>query len=370
MLRRYPVLWISLSAFALAYALHGIGMRALFARYFPEDPRWSISLQPTADWWNFDRSELRSAAAEAFLPALDSTAGLFNNLVSTFPLAAVAALLVLLNWRGHHATLLKALRKRFGKRALLIHGAIMICAISAILKPFLPWLIIWSGGAFWVQWSAVFAWLAFLFEYLFGVCIQLYLILLAFCWLRGLSFDHQRLLDFAIRRFSLVVRFAALVMIISSLLIDLPLILASFNLLPQWPFLAGQDSSMLIEQWGLRARSILAIALILSASVQITLTFHSESLHRAYREHALFMWKHAMPVLWFLVIALLHFFALHMVDAVIVRGVAEGSLLWVIWSAVFAVLIGTMGAWLLGSWVAVYRRCVSGRGQSENWIQF
>jgi hypothetical protein len=382
-LRRHPLLWIVLGLFGFCYALYGLGMRHLISGYAPDDPELKLEWTMASPAWALDRSDIRAAAREAFLPTLDSTAGLFNNLVSTFPFAALAALLLLLNWRGHQAVLIGALRKRFGKGGWAIHCCIVVCAIAAIIKPFLTWLMVAFPSevsaapdavppqlSFWVQWARVLAWLAFLFEYIFGVCIQIYLILLAYCWVRGISFDHQRLLDFAIRRFSLVVRFAAVVLILSTILIDLPLVLGDFGLLPQWPFLQDENSGVLIEQWALRARAIIAVFLLMFASVQITLTFHSESLRKAFSDHFRLLRRYGWPIFWFIMVALVHFYFAHVLNSILVRAVGDGTLLWILWRCLFPWIAGAVGAWLLASWVSLYKRCDSDHVSADNWIQF
>jgi hypothetical protein len=239
-----------------------------------------------------------------------------------------------------------------------------------MIKPLLTWLMLASHSALLTQWSTVIAWLAFLFEYVFGVCIQIYLILLAFCWVRGISFDHSRLLDFAIRRFSLVFRFAAIVLILSTVLIDLPLMLGDFGLLPAWPFLQGENPGTLIDEWTLRARAMIACFLLLFASVQITLTFHSESLRKALHAHFRFVVHHWWPLGWFIITAMIHLYFAHLLNGLIARGTGEGSALWIAWRAVFPWLAGMIGAWLLGSWVSLYKRCASGGVRAENWIEY
>jgi hypothetical protein len=91
------------------------------------------------------------------------------------------------------------------------------CALAALLKPalyvLLPKLNLGLSGNVLLQWSSLIDWLSFFFEYLFGVCIQLYLILLVYMWVRAISFTRAHLLDVAIRRFNSVVKWAAIVML-------------------------------------------------------------------------------------------------------------------------------------------------------------
>ena len=50
--------------------------------------------------------------------------------------------------------------------------------------------------------------MAFIFEYLFGVYIQVYLITVCLAWIKGLSFGEEDLFRFAMRRFSYVLEWA------------------------------------------------------------------------------------------------------------------------------------------------------------------
>jgi hypothetical protein len=290
------------------------------------------------------------------LPAVENVAGIFNLLVVTFPLSAIAAVLFLINWEGHHAVLWRALRKRFGARGWALYGGIVLCAIAAIAKPLLyaaPQLLGLQAHAagLWFQWAPVAEWLAFMFEYLVGVCVQLCLILIAYCWVRGLTFTHRHLFDFTIRRFSIVVRWAVLVMILSSTLLHLPLILKNFEAFQPW---LSQAESVVDLRWKV-ARAVLAGALLLFATMQITLTFHSESLARAVRDHWRFVARHWWSLAWFLVLAGLHFYLLHVAMEIIQGGLGDGTSLGVVWSLCAPWLNAAVAAWLLASWVCFYK---------------
>ena len=160
---------------------------------------------------------------------MENLAGIFNNLVTTYPFSALAAALLLTNWDGHYKVLRRALSRRFGRLGWVISLAISLCALAAILKPALyatlPALGHWFNGRFLLQGSALVDWMSFLFEYLLGVCIQVYLILMVYAWVRGTAFRKAQLLDFAIRRLSYVLKWAGVVMLLSTLCIHLPLIL-------------------------------------------------------------------------------------------------------------------------------------------------
>ncbi len=383
-LRRYPALWLTFGIFGFGYALFDLGVRLylfcslppgqgpffIWARS-PYRPDWSWIYGLRDSLWYLQATPGHGLARAAVLPALDSTAGIFNNYTSTFPLAAIAGLLLLINFDRRQSVLFQALRKRYGGWGWLPHAGILLCALAALIKPalfVLPNYLDGTGLAIWAQWSRVIAWPAFLFEYLFGIYIQVYLILLAYCWVRGISFRHEHLLDFAIRRSSFVLRWAAVVMLLSTVFIDLPLILKNFARFHDW---FSADEATLNHRLSV-ARVVIDAILLFFATMQITLIFHSESLRKAFHSHAVFVFRNAWPFGWFLVLTVLHFYLLHTMNIACLGGFGEGTALWVAWRLAFPWMAGIVGAWLLASWVCIYRRCNVGRthAQPEDWIQF
>ncbi len=377
-LGRYRSMWVLPGLFGFGYACFQLGLRYYYSQVLPAEERpefrwvregWNAKaglFGAENALWYLAPGELFSAARNALLPAIESAAGLFNVVVATFPLAAVAAFLFLINTGSHQTVLLRALRRRFGSWGWAAYAGILLCAIAALAKPFAyagPRML---DPVIWFQWAQVLDWVAFLFEYLFGVFLQVYLILLAYCWVRGLSFTREHLVDFAIRRFSYVVKWAAVVMLLSTLFIHLPLILKNFSYFETW---FPKDSEE-IDEWILRARSVIAVVLLLFAAVQITLTFHSESLRKACVDHFHFVLRHWWPLLWFILLSSVHFFLLHLLNRISVSGWGEGTALWLVWTLLFPWLAGAVSAWLLASWVSFYKRCDAGRLRAENWIQF
>src|SRR5688500_18675391 len=131
------------------------------------------------------------------LPTLEGIAGIFDNAATTYPLSVVAAVLLLINWRGLHVALVAALRKRYGLWGYLIYFVLLVSLVATLLKPIIFWKLGgWIGGpaaASWLQQSATVNAVAAIFEYLFGVYIQVYLITVCLAWIRGLSFGEEDL---------------------------------------------------------------------------------------------------------------------------------------------------------------------------------
>jgi hypothetical protein len=368
--RRYSSLWITLGLLGFANAAFKFGVNLYL--YFAAAPE----MRPPLTWvreawrdqnlwltgspqsvWYLPPHAIRDAVRLSALPALENVAGIFNFLVTTFPLSAFAAFLFFVNWESHHAVLFRALRKRFGIWGWPLHGGICLCALAALAKPLLYAAPMFLQGrspeavAAWFQWAPVVDWLSFLFEYLAGVCVQICLILVAYCWVRGISFTHQHLIDFAIRRFSFVVRWALLVMLMSSALLNVPLILKNFapfqSVFPPEPAIFAPRLD--------HAREVITFVLLLFTSMQITLTFHSESLLRAFQDHWQFVRRNWWALGWFLIVAGIHFYLLRVALTLVQRGLGEATALGITWSLIVPWLNGLMAAWLLASWVCFYR---------------
>ena len=387
-MRRYRRLWAIPAALGLCYALfHACVTLFLFAvqpadlqpafawRFNWSIPPWSSSLAEThslRDWLSVFFADPRwQALRAAGLEGLESLAGLFNNVVTTFPFSAVAAALLLVNWQNHHRTLFRALRKRFGRWGWAIHAGILACALSAILEPILlsPVLIYLNRvapGFLLVRWGCLIDWFSNLFGYMFGVGVQVYLILLVYTWLRGLTWKPVHLMDMAIRRFSIVVKWAALVMGFTALLIDLPRIFALLFLF---------DDPLHIKHTFLYldrvARPLLALLLIFFSSMQITLTFHSETLTKAFAHHWQFLRRFWWPLLWYLLIAGIHLFGLAFLHRWLLLGFGgDGTAAGLLLSSLFPLVAAVLAAWLLASWVSFYKRTETGRTQAPDWIAF
>lgn len=362
---RYPAIWLLPGAFGCCYALFQLGVRAAVRLLLP------VAERPPFAWgrpWALPADQAWDAFADGVLPAAEGVAGIFNNVVTTYPVSAVAALLLLVNWGGHHRVLNRALRHRFGGWGWGFNLAIAVCALAAVGKPPLYCLLpVWGQqpmAAATLFWLMVTDWLSFLFEYLFGVCVQLYLILHVFVWVRGLNFTASHLLDFAIRRFSVVAKWAGVVLAASTLLIHLPLIFAHF---PAWRSETGVRLVLTYLDYG--ARPLLAVALVACCGLQIILTFHAESVGRALRDHTAFISRNWWTTSWLLGVAWLLSYALQVLNAWVLAGVGEGSGAGVLWQIGFPWLAGGVAGWLLAAWVCLYKRCEHGR-RGVDWIPF
>src|SRR5438552_4821857 len=340
---RYKRIWITFSLLGFGY----------FVFQF-------VTFTPIRNWSDLDLAQIASLSQwywprftevwrETPLPALEGVAGIFDNATTTYPLSVVAAVFMLVNWRGLHGALVRALRKRYGFWGYLVYLILLLSALASLLKPIVFWrLPEWSGlvpAAGLLRISATVDAAAFIFEYLLGVYIQVYLITVCLAWIKGVSFEEGELFRFAMRRFSYVLEWAGIIVFVSTLIVRLPLLLAYFTSIP------GVLDYLPLE------RAFMSGLIIAFCSVQISLTLHNETLSKAIRAHAQFIRQNPGRLGWFLIVCGIHFFFIMTCDAIVRSAIADRLAALFIWKFIFAFLRGIITGWLLASWVCLFRQC-------------
>jgi len=282
---RYPRVWLTFAFLGFAYFVFQFIAFTPVRTWADLNVNQVISL-PTWYW-----PRLVEIWRETPLPALEGVAGIFDNATTTYPLSVVAAVLMIFDWRGLHGALFRALRKRYRFLGYLVYLILLLTALASLLKPIAFWrLPAWSGlgaEAGFLRISATVDAAAFIFEYLFGVYIQVYLITVCLAWVKGVSFEEGELFRFAIRRFSYVLKWAGIVVCVSTLIVRLPLLLAYFTSIP------GVLDYLPLE------RAFMSALIIAFCSVQISLTLHNETLREAIRAHAQFIRQNLARLGWF-----------------------------------------------------------------------
>ena len=338
--RRHPGFFKVPAAFALAYGLFQTAEFILLnARMGRLAPLGTIHLSQTPGTGSLARASL--------LPALESLAGLLNCLVATFPVSAVFAFLFLANWRGLAGETYRTLNRPGANWGLLAFSMLILCAGAAAAKPMLllamPEI---AGGVSLRQFlliSGAINVFSFAFEYLLGTCLQLYLLLLGFSWVRGLRFSEDRLLFFAVRRLRFVFKWALSIILATVALVHAPLLIEA--LVTGEP--VGWSALSLAEAV---CRPMIAAAMLGLATVQIRLAFHNDTLREALAAHFRFMRQHAVSCVVFLLAA----FAL--LFLIILCGAAGPPLLGETlfgygWRLVAGVTGAAAGGWILAAWV-------------------
>jgi hypothetical protein len=353
---RFRRIWITFALLGFAYFIFQ------FATFTPIRSSADVDLSQVTSLPSWHWPTFIEIWRETPLPALEGVAGIFDDATTTYPFSVLAAVLIIINWRGLHGALLRALRKRYRFWGYFIYLILLLSALASLFKPIVFWRLPEWGGllptAGLLQTSAAVDAVAFIFEYLFGVYIQVYLITVCLAWIKGVSFEEGELFRFAMRRFSYVLKWAGIVILVSTLTVRLPLLLAYFMNIP------GVLDYLPIE------RSVMSGLIIAFCSVQISLALHNESLGEAIRAHRRFVRQNAGSLGWFLLICGIHFFGIMICDAIVRSAIGDrlGALL--LWKFVFACLRGIITGWLLASWVCLFRQCEARRFHQEKWIQY
>lgn len=354
-LGRFRRVWLTFVVLGFAYAVFQ------FATFTPMQTSADVDLAQITSLPSWHWPQLREVWRETPLPALEGVAGIFDDATTTYPLSAIAAVLMLLNWRGLHGSLFGALRKRYRFAGYFIYLVLLLSAAASLLKPLVFWFLPEWGGVVnpaLLRTAASIDAIAFIFEYLFGVYIQVYLITVCFAWIRGFGFEEGELFRFAMRRFSYVLRWAGLVVLASTLIVRVPLLLAYFTSIPD-----------VLDYLPLQ-RVIMCALIILFCSVQISLALHNETLVEAIRAHRRFIRHHPGRFGWFLLICGLHFYAIIACDAVVRGAIADRLMALFVWKCMFVVLRGFITGWLLASWVCLFRQCETGQFDRATWIEY
>ncbi|MBA3963308.1 MAG: hypothetical protein H0X40_15605 [Chthoniobacterales bacterium] len=353
---RFKRLWLVFALFALAYAIFQ------FVVFTPFETTFDFRPEQFAFWDSWHWPTFAQVWRESLLHAAEAIAGIFDAAATTYPLSVIAAVLLIANRRGLHLSLVRALRKRFGAGGWLIYAGVLLSALASLAKPLIYWRV--PGWTFLLpparllQTSAAVDTVAFIFEYLCAVYLQVYLITVCLAWIKGLHFGEEALLRFAMRRFSYVLKWMGLVLLASTLLLRAPLLAAYFRDVP------GVLDYLPI------ARCLLAGLILGFASMQISLVLHNESLREAFVAHRQFVRRHSVRLGWFLLVAAVHYGFLALADAIIRAAATERPLALLAWNLVFVLARAFVTGWLLASWVCLYRQCEIGRVNRETWIRY
>lgn len=352
---RFKRLWLLFALLAFAYSAFQF---VVFTPLQPGDLRF----EQLTFWESWHWPLFSQVWRDSLLHTAESVAGIFDAAATTYPFSVLAALGLLLNWRGLHVALVRALRKQFGVVGWLVYLGVLLGALASLLKPATYWLLPGRAGflapAHFLQTSAAVDTVAFIFEYLCAVYLQVYLIAICLAWIKGLHFREGEILRFAMRRFSFVLKWLGLVVLASTLLLRLPLLIAYFRDVP------GVLDYLPI------GRAIMAALILCFATMQVSLVLHNESLREAFEAHWLFVEEHSYRLGWFLLTCGLHFWLLALADEVIRAAATERALALILWKLCYLLLRAFVTGWLLASWVSLFRQCEIGRFNRETWIRY
>lgn len=353
---RFKRLWLVFAILGLAYSTFQ------FVIFTPLQSTSDFRIEQLRFWESWHWPTFAEIWRESLLRAVEAVAGIFDAAATTYPLSVLAAVLLIANWRGLHGSLVRALQKQFGLGGWLIYLGVLISALASLGKPLLfsrvPAWARFLPAARVLQTSAAVDTVAFIFEYLCAVYIQVYLITVCLAWIKGLHFEEEALLKFAMRRFSFVLKWIGLVLLCSTLLLRVPLLIAYFRNVP------NVLDYLPIGRW------LMAAIIICFCSMQISLVLHNESLRAAFRAHRQFVRRNALRFVWFLIICALQFWFLALADATIHAAAADRPIALILWRFIYLLAHALVTGWLLASWVCLFRQCEIGQVNRETWIQY
>jgi hypothetical protein len=344
-LRRHDALWKIPAAFVLAYALFQIGADLTlrwragleFPGLFTEPPPDLVAL--VFEQW-----------PAAVFPAAEMVFADLNCLVATFPVSAVFGALFLLNWRRTASELRRAMSKRFGFWGWLLFALLIVCAVCGLLKAVLMVFLPELGAVFDLRellmaGTAINAF-AFVFEYLLGTAVQVYLLLTAYGWMRGRHFPGGKLVQFAVRRLGFVLKWALVLVVATLAFIHLPLFVEVLR--------TGTPAASRVD---LFARPVLLLIMLLGAAVPIRLALHNDSLRGALAANLQFLRRHGLCTLAFMFGAFGCFFTLKSLEFAGLIWL-EGTLAGFGWTLTFQTLAAAAGGWILAAWVCYYTAAI------------
>ena len=128
-LLRYKRVWLTFVLLGFAYFVFQ------FSTFTPIQSSSDFDLTQITSLANWHWPTFMEVWQEAPLPALEGVAGIFDDATTTYPLSAIAAVLMLINWRGLHGALVHALHKRFRFWGYLVYLIVLLSAIAALIKP-------------------------------------------------------------------------------------------------------------------------------------------------------------------------------------------------------------------------------------------
>lgn len=360
-IQRYPALWSTLALFAWSHAVFRLGWRNWGEGQLP--PLGPSLKEWNTVWHGITPIVVEKAAQASWLPSWETVAEIFDSPRATFPLSALAALLFFFNFRNFHGHFRAGLERLTHPRrwlGSLLHAAFLLCVVAAFLKPFvlmvgLPALGHRLDPTFLLRSATLLDWLSALFETFFGIGVQLYLLLMAHAWVHGVGFEPIELRAYTMRRFSAVIRWAALVALANTLLIHLPLLVA---LLP--PGAHATVGSLWNIETATRfidhaARPAMVALTLLFCTLEISLALHALSLRESLHAHLLFVRLYPWRLGWFIALALLHSYALEVLTRSGAGILAGSGTFLLLWKLTTPLLHALLIAWLLAAWVSLYK---------------
>ena len=124
---RFKRIWLLFAVLALAYSAFQ------FVVFSPLQSSVDLRLEQFAFWESWHWPRFSQVWRESLLHTAESVAGIFDAAATTYPLSVLAALLLILNWRGLHRSLVRRFAQaiRFGRLVDLFWGVAQRACFAA-----------------------------------------------------------------------------------------------------------------------------------------------------------------------------------------------------------------------------------------------
>lgn len=344
-LLRYPALWRIPAAFAIAYGIFQWVAEALLVWRMGEwSATWPIQRQwNTATGWSVEPLGVA-------IDALDRVATLGSGIIISFPLAAFVVLWVVIFRPGIIFQLVRAIRRRFPRCWVALVIGFSLAAAASATKPvmylFLPEVLerLPMDPVTALVGASVVNLVSLAFEIFLESYVTVYLMLLAFAWVRGIRANRSRLYLLSARRMGYVLKWTLATTALAMIVVGTMFVESHLSTVD-----AGGLSWL-----GAFAQVFYAAVLLTFFPVQAGLVFHNRSLRASLIASIRLMKNNLLCMLLFLSGSALVFLGVVSVDAIItgrIQGISIGLAI----SAIVDTLSAIIAGWLLASWVCLYR---------------
>src|SRR5256714_8485125 len=119
-LLRYKRIWLTFAVLGFAYFVFQ------FSTFTPIQNTADLDFTQLTSMQTWRWPTFMAVWSDAPLPAVEGVAGIFDNATTTYPLSAIAAVLLLMDRRRLHCALRRALGKRFGFLGYIIYFILLL----------------------------------------------------------------------------------------------------------------------------------------------------------------------------------------------------------------------------------------------------
>ena len=137
---RFKRIWLTFVLLGLGYSFFQ------FATFSPIESSNDFDLNQVVSVPSWHWPRLAEVWTEVPLPVLEGVAGIFDNATTTYPLSVVAAILMIMNWRGLHRALWSDVARRYPIVGYLIYLVLLLERVRVLVKPIDIWELPRLGG--------------------------------------------------------------------------------------------------------------------------------------------------------------------------------------------------------------------------------